>query len=413
MSNQLAPVLDAIFGDDSDHDRARAMLAEITPQLAARPVPASYGDGVPVYYLDPHRVLIAPDVFQFKQTNNPRGVTCDLADVRVYDPRLAGISVLYHLPPDKVGTYQICGLEVPGDYALNAHHRVDLAIRAENHPAAIAVQYVDGGNDPTIEPARDGYGRPMRNVSPQDARAFGALMNMAEGHGTAHDMAKFMRDTGTSADRLPSSISLSAEKVATAIGLAALSPYLWDECTRGNIAEPTAATIGRELRNDLEAQNSLYKAIDGRRLSADAIADLIRLAKGAENIDQGSLFGDGFLETSTMADQVKILGHVRDQWNSEARLMGVAARGQSRLESAGDTRIDQPQVSQRAAAARQSVELLEKFAYGAGTATNTAIRQLGAELARNPGNKAEIFNRARTIVADDLARDAAAMGVTL
>ncbi len=77
------------------------------------------------------------------------------------------------------------------------------------------------------------------------------------------------------------------------------------------------------------------------------------------------------------------------------------------------TRQDVADLRKRAAAARQSVELLEKFAYGAGTATNTAIRQLGAELARNPGNKAEIFNRARTIVADDLARDAAAMGVTL
>ena len=53
-STPLEPVLSAIFGDDSDTDRARAMLAEITPQLAARPAPASYGDGVPVYYLDPH-----------------------------------------------------------------------------------------------------------------------------------------------------------------------------------------------------------------------------------------------------------------------------------------------------------------------------------------------------------------------
>jgi hypothetical protein len=292
----------------------------------------------------------------------------DLGDAE-WNPGLAGISTLYHVPEgENPGTQ--AGLE-PGDYALNGHHRRDLAFRSVPE-TELPSQYIDAGNDPRLDVIKDKDGNSLRNVRPEEARAFGALQNMAEQRGTAFDMAKFMRDTSLGPDDVARfGISLSEAKTSDASGLAKLSPFLWKQVVTQQMKESLGVVLGRELPDDPEAQNDVYKEIAGQKFSNQEVADLIRLRRTSDVLsEQSSLFGKDFLKTSTLPQQVKILDHVRDDLGKNSRLMESAARGKGALEAAGETTIDQPELRARAGEARQLGDLLPRFAYQAGSETN-------------------------------------------
>src|SRR5207253_1802522 len=82
--------------------------------------------------------------------------------VAKWNPDLGGILLVWHDPADKK------------TYVINGHHRLDIAkkLGADN----VVVRYIN---------AKDA----------EEARSKGALTNIAEGHGTAVDAAKWMRDT--------------------------------------------------------------------------------------------------------------------------------------------------------------------------------------------------------------------------
>ena len=196
-------------------------------------------------------------------------------------------------------------------------------------------------------------------VTPLEARAYGAVLNMQEQRGTAFDMAKFMRDTGLGSEALGRlGVSMTEAKTTDAAGLAHLSPFLWDEVRRGNLKQPLGVVIGRELADQPEIQNDLYKTIAGGKYTPAEVADLIRLSKGSEVVgEQSSLFGKDFLKNTTLPQQVKILANVRDDLNQNARLMSTAAKGKGALETAGETRIDESEVAARASMARRLGDL--------------------------------------------------------
>src|SRR5213076_2829823 len=91
----------------------------------------------------------------------PEGVSTELKGVTRWNPQLAGVIAVWRDPADgKV-------------YVVNGHHRLELAQRLGVH--ALNVQFVEAKNA-------------------TEARGEGAYMNIAEGRGTATDVAKFLRD---------------------------------------------------------------------------------------------------------------------------------------------------------------------------------------------------------------------------
>lgn len=402
---------------DAQRFLAKADKPVEVPKADAEKITAAEMDErAPVYNIPAKNMKVRPDVFQFKQNVDAKGVTDEYKDAK-WNPGLAGVSTVYHVPEgDNQGTRS--GLE-PGDYALNGHHRTEMAMR-NGADTPIPSQYIDAGNDPKIEPIQDRDGRPMRSMPPEQARAFGALQNMADQRGTAFDMAKFMRDTEMEpADVAKLGISMSQAKTADAAGLSKLSPLLWKKIQTGDLPQSRGVVIGRELPDDPAAQDEVYKQTSGKKYTNDQVADMIRLRKTSDVVadegDQGNqpnLFGKDFLKKSTLPQQAQILGDLRGDLDKETDLTGQTARAKERLEKGGGgTQIDQEALAARATVARNMATALRKFAYLPGTATNSLLKSFGYALSEDPSKRAEITEQARAALPGALKEDAKATGL--
>jgi phage gp29-like protein len=197
-----------------------------------------------------------PKRFQYKVTNiDPEtGVTPELKEVGEYEPALGGQLLVWHDPTDnKV-------------YVVNGHHRYELASRApfsDKWHGGMSVYFLDAKN-------------------PKEARAWGALANIAEGRGSAVDAAKFFRDTGMSVEDVRKRhISIKGQVAADGTTLAKLTEPIFQRVTNGQFDVQRAIAIGEELGDDPDGQAEVFKSIQDaernlpRELSLDTIREMV------------------------------------------------------------------------------------------------------------------------------------------
>jgi hypothetical protein len=168
-----------------------------------------------------------PERFQYKGNTDPTGVTDKLKDVQ-WDPDLSGVISVWKDPADGK------------TYVVNGHHRLQKAI--ESNVGKVDVKFID---------AKDAA----------EARAKGALQNIAEGNGTAVDAAKFFRESGLNPEQLKKrGISLSKGLGSKGVSLSKLSDDLFDQVVSGKMDEDRGAAIGKATSDPLQ-QESLVKLI--------------------------------------------------------------------------------------------------------------------------------------------------------
>lgn len=182
----------------------------------------------------PSALTVDPGRFQFKlNTNNPAGVTDELKTVKTWNPDFAGVISVWKDPADGK------------TYVVNGHHRHELATRLGAKD--LAVRYIDA---PTS----------------QEARAVGALVNIAEGRGTAIDAAKFMRDKGLTIDDFAKyGVTMKAGALADqATTLTKLNPRAFHRLSLGQLDVNKALAVAKHLEHP-ERQEKLFKLLDKRR----------------------------------------------------------------------------------------------------------------------------------------------------
>src|SRR6185312_1612887 len=118
--------------------------------------------------ISPKDLVFDPQRFQYKLNVNEH-VVRNLLTGQKWNPDLAGVVSVWRDPQD--GKM----------YVINGHHRAQLAV--EHEVDRLLVRHID------VKTAAE-------------ARARGALQNIAEGRGTAVDAAKFFRETGMTPERL-------------------------------------------------------------------------------------------------------------------------------------------------------------------------------------------------------------------
>ncbi len=209
---------------------------------------------------------VDPERFQFKQNVDKSGVTSEMKEVRQWNPDFAGVLAVWKDPADGK------------TYVVNGHHRRELAGRlgVKN----LAVRYID---------AKDA----------KEARAVGALINIAEGRGTAMDAAKFMRDTGRGPeDMAKEGVSLKGKVSADAVVLTKLSDRLFDKVARGTMPQDQALAIARNLSDhNLQDQLAVFLAKredDGKEYTTKVIEDMAKemAETPTQHTTEASLFGD-------------------------------------------------------------------------------------------------------------------------
>jgi hypothetical protein len=255
-------------------------------------------------------------------------------------------------------------------YVVNGHNRLDLARR---HGAEkVTVRFLDSANA-------------------ADARAKGALTNIAEGRGTSLDAAKFFRDRAapgqdfTRADLENEGIPLR-EKVATeGLALAQLHPTLFRHVIDGNIGAERGAIYGGSGLKHHE-QEALHKLAEGKgkAITNDHLRELAEEVKQAPTAKAVTrdLFGSNEEELSLALHKTKVQSEIKRRLATEKRLFGTVSKSKAAAELArGGNVIDAErsgQISHEASTTLQAFDQLKHLKGPVSHALNEAAERIHA-----------------------------------
>jgi hypothetical protein len=315
-----------------------------------------------VYTVDPKSLTVDPKRFQFKAVGvREDGVTDELRGTKTWNPELGGVLLVWRDPADGK------------DYVVNGHHRHELAKRTGSDK--VNVRYVNAGND-------------------VQARSMGALANIAEGRGTATDAAKFMRDTGTTADDMKSfGVSMSGKLASEAMVLKDLSPKAFSALAEGRMDEAKAVAVAKHLKEP-ELQDKLFKKLeqredDGKDWSNREIETAAKKLARAGKVTQTetNLFGTFEDEKSTWEQEVELesfIGSSLSRTVNDFNAVSNTGRAE-RVKDAGNTLAIDENKRRR----DQAAEHAETFDRDSGLKSpiSEAIKYGAAELANAKGKK--------------------------
>jgi hypothetical protein len=316
------------------YTRGQEPAAAISQGSPSAPVPASSLQPGQAGIVSTSELNLDPKRFQFKMGTDDSGVTNQFKDTQKFNPDLAGVISTWTDPADGK------------TYVVNGHHRVELAQRT---------------GEPTM------LVRKLQASTAENARAQGALINIAEGRGTAVDAAKFFRDSGLTADDLgKEGVPISESKVSDGMALSKLDPSIFNKVATGQMPEQRGIAIGNATSDPVQ-QEAIVKLIEkqeakGRKVNNDTVAELSRFVanSGNKTIEQGGLFGANQEIHSLALDKAEISSFIKQQIAKEKRVFGsVATPGKA--EALGQVEGQSIQAGKNAEISQQASQALELF----------------------------------------------------
>ena len=253
-----------------------------------------------------------PTRFQYKLVHGSTGSSGSLTGVRKWDPNLAGIVQVWRDPADGK------------DYIVNGHNRANLAKGLGVDK--ITVRYLD-----------------VKDAA--EARAVGALTNIAEGRGTALDAAKFFKDSGLSKADLDTKGIPMREKIATdGLALSSLDDSLFRKVIDGDIATERATIVGGSGL-DHKQQRSLVDLIDKqekrkRKITNDTIKELADGVKASTQKSevQFDLFGGSQVVVDNAVERASLQASMKQRLSRDKKLFGTVSKSKAAadLQKAGN-----------------------------------------------------------------------------
>lgn len=325
-------------------------------------LPNRAGDGVQLF--DVNAIQVDPGRFQFKQGVNAQG--------QQIGNSLQGVS---KWSTDAEGVVQVWTDPTDGQtFVVNGHNRLAKAkelgvpsIRVEELPAATAEQ----------------------------ARAMGAISNIASGGGTAFDAAKFIREAGIqdAAQLEASGIPLSSGLGTQGLALSKLPDNLLQSAIDGDLSLPRALALGGSGL-DGEKMNRVYQLAQGRDMTDRAFSELAQMASSAPKVkaNQKNLFGDEEIDTTVI--KAELAGKIRAELIGNKNLFKRVGRGRSvkQLADKGGTEVNAQQVIDAAGTAQAVLGEFDASKYAAGTPISQMLNEAAAQVA-NGAKPAPIVKR--------------------
>ena len=254
-----------------------------------------------------------PERFQYKLVHGKTGSTGSLSGVGKWDDDLAGVVSVWRDPKDgKV-------------YVVNGHNRLNLA-------KDLSVK------DITV--------RLLNAQSSQEARAKGAMINIAEGRGTAIDAAKFLRDMNL-ADKeslKKAGIPMRDRVASQGLALAQLPQELFDRVASGDISELRGVQIGGSGLKEFQ-QRELVKLIEnfekkGKKITESVVSELIDTlnASAVDTVEQFDLFGSSTTQQTDVLTRAEVQSALRNRIATDKRVFGslTSDKKAAKLKTAGN-----------------------------------------------------------------------------
>jgi len=264
--------------------------------------PAAHGQVGKTYDIPVKDIHFDPERFQYKlSAQGAHGTTEALKDVTKWDPELAGTVSVWRDPANGK------------TYVVNGHHRLDLAARK-------GVEKISG--------------RLIHAKTAEEARAKGALVNIAEGRGTATDAAKFFRDTGLNAQAVrEKGVSLKEHTAAQGLAMSGLEPKAFQRLVAGELSPARAAIIGGSgLSHPQQAQ--LLKVLDkpkNAKLTDGTVRNMVDAAKaaGSHQVTTHDLFGSDEHEESLFIHRAAVEDHIQRTLTGDKKLFSLVSKSKA------------------------------------------------------------------------------------
>lgn len=283
---------------------------------------------------------VDPTRFQYKQhlTDLKTGTTEALKDVRTWNEKLAGVVSVWKDPANGRA------------YVINGHHRHELAMR-------LGVKHI-----PVREIFADNH---------VEARGIGALQNISEGKGTTLDAAKYLRDSGlTAQDLKDQGLSLKDKQIHTAAGAATVTDRVWEHVYAERLNIDHAGEIGHANLSP-ESQHAISKDLVERSQANKAISkeylresiDEEKHAPTAAGRGQGNMFGDPEEERRLTGTARELRSKIAESLGRDQRIFSAATRNADRLEEAGN-QIDREASGKMASESGTLLDFFHQYKHG-------------------------------------------------
>lgn len=372
-------------------DRLKKMLEDprVAEMVRTGKVPAAEGaaaSGAPkpgeVRNVKPDEIEVDPDRFQYKMAASKTGEVGSLSGVQRWDPNLAGVVSVWQDPADGK------------TYVINGHNRLALAKRLGAEE--VTVRYLKAG-------------------SAKEARAIGAMQNIAEGAGTEVDAAKFFRDTGlkTVEQVQARGLPLKSGKAEKGLALAQLPDEMFQDVVQGNLRIRRAAVIGGSGL-DQDKQREVYKVLKARpSMTDETLQEYVEhLAVSARQTQtEINLFGTGKKSVDTGLARAELSNGLKKALSKEARLLGAVSKNSQAvelLERKGGNVINVEQSQQQAQEASSVLRVFNQLKSSG--AVGSALDQAAARFTAGEG-KAKVQRELREQVIRAMEQELQELGL--
>ena len=316
-----------------------------------------------------------PTRLQFKaagQGKGKRGVSGSLKDAKSYDPLFGKIVSVWRDP------------ETGRLLVVNGHNRLDLARRSGVE--TILTWEIDAPNA-------------------EQARAIGAMENIAEGQGTAWDAAKIMRDMGIDGEEMARrNIDVTKGVAQKGVALARLPQEIFEQGATGKLSLEKAVALGSVKLDDVVVRDVAAQAAK-KGWPADKILQAMQEAKFAQTAEAtggGVLPGfEDMFKTSNFEQLLDIRTEAFKALREEmVALTSVAREGRRGILEAAGNVVDVAGSQAARGQAAVAVEIFDRV-----TGYTGPVRDLLNEMAALVGPK----RSAKAIVTENLDRLRAAI----
>lgn len=329
--------------------------AEIAEPITAKePVEVQGKKFYPVT-LPTEKIGVDAKKFQFKLgAKLAGGVTAALKDVEAFDPVKAGQILVWQ---NKAGKY----------FVVDGHHRVALAKKTGAETLLTWVL------------------READGVTAAEARAIGALRNLADAKGTAIDAAKLFRDSDmTLEDLRKAGVPTDNIIIKQGMDMKNLSDYVFRLVVDEKLPAAYAAPIGRQVKNDAQQKQVADLILEGEVdtvRQAELLSATIDSAPVLTTTEQ-TLFGLETTEKSLFAERAKVLANVETRLKTNKKVFGVLATQTGIIEAKGNIlkKIENLAAKEQA---EEVLFMLEKLANTKGPIAE-ALNDATKEYGKNP-----------------------------
>jgi hypothetical protein len=299
----------------------------------------------------PDSIEVDPKRFQFKLHSSASGEVGSLAGIKKWDDNLAGVISVWQDPADGK------------TYVVNGHNRLALAKRMAAE--SVTIRYLKAANA-------------------NEARAIGAMQNIAQGQGSSVDAAKFFRDSGITDQAAVerAGLPLQSGKAAQGLGLARLPESMFRAVINGELSISRGAIIGNSGLSKAK-QGEIGKLLRQRKnISDGTLAEYVENLAVSEASQQGALDIFGGQETvDNGLARAELANNLRRKLAREKSLFATVSKSRAAeaLQQKAGNKINQRESAGVAAEADQVLRVFKELKDKAGpiaTALNSAANRM-------------------------------------